>query len=90
MFPSKVISFILSCESISGFDMNPEAVKRREYIGIACFLGGVFLCIVGIAGFFLHWTAALTIVIFGIATGGGGIATLSSIPDLIHTPDESW
>lgn len=70
--------------------MNPETVKRREYIGILCFLCGIFLCIVGITGFFLHWTAALAIVIFGIVTGGGGIATLSSIPDLIHTPDESW
>ena len=69
--------------------MNPEKVKKREYIGILGILGGVFLCIVGVAGFFFHWAAALAIVIFGVAAGGGGIATLSSIPDLIHTPYES-
>ena len=70
--------------------MAPETVKRREYIGILCFLGGVFLCIAGVAGLFLHWTAALPTLILGITTGAGGIATLSSIPDLIHTPDKSW
>lgn len=70
--------------------MNPETVKRREYLGILLFLGGVFLCILGMAGFFFYWTTALAILIFGIAIGSGGIATLSTIPDLIHTTDESW
>ncbi len=70
--------------------MNPETVKRREYIGILCILSGAFLCIAGIAGFFLNWPAALAIVISGITAGGVGLATLSSIPDLVQTPDESW
>ena len=70
--------------------MSPSQVKKREHTGIVSLIIGVFLVAVGTVGLLFTWE--LAVAVLGLGTVGiiaGGV-TLASIPDLVHTPDESW
>ena len=71
-------------------DMSPSRVKKREHTGIAGFTLGIFLAATGILGLLLAWPPALLLLGLGAAGVVAGGAILTSIPDLIDTPDKSW
>jgi predicted membrane channel-forming protein YqfA (hemolysin III family) len=70
--------------------MSPSQVKKREYSGIVILISGCFLVAAGALGLFFAWPLALLLLGIGAAGVVTGGVTLASIPDLVHTPDESW
>lgn len=70
--------------------MSPSQVKKREYSGIVSLISGCFLVAAGALGLFFTWPLALLLLGIGATGVVAGGAVLASIPDLIHTPDESW
>ncbi len=70
--------------------MSPSQVKKREHSGIVGLLIGGLLVAVGALGLFFAWPLALLVLAIGAAGVVTGGVTLASIPDLVHTPDESW
>ncbi len=70
--------------------MSPSQVKKREHSGIVSLLVGALLVAVGALGLFFTWPLALLVLGIGAVGVVVGSVTLVSIPDLVHTPDESW
>ncbi len=70
--------------------MSPSQVKKREHTGIISLIIGIFLVAVGAVGLLFTWQLALLLLGLGIIGVVAGSVMLASIPDLVHTPDESW
>ncbi|MCZ6656374.1 MAG: hypothetical protein O7C67_03700 [Gammaproteobacteria bacterium] len=70
--------------------MSPSQVKKREHTGIISLIIGIFLVAVGAVGLLFTWQLALLLLGLGTIAVVAGSVTLASIPDLVHTPDESW
>ena len=70
--------------------MNPNQVKRRENWGLCALVAGAVLSLCGLLSLFVSLTVAAAGLAVGIALAAAGGVTLRSIPDLVHTPDESY
>ncbi len=70
--------------------MNPNQIKRRENLGLATLVIGVLVCLASLAFFLINPMAALAGFSMGLVVTIGGGLVLGSIPDLVHTPDESY
>ena len=71
--------------------MHPESVKRREYAGIFLILLGLLMCAIGLLNAVSDWQVALGAL--GMIGAGAGALTagtiiLSTIPTLVHDPEE--
>ena len=70
--------------------MNPEQVKRREYLGLAGLIVGVLNMIAGIGCLLYLVPLGLALMGFGIAVTIAGVMVLNRIPDVVASPDEVW
>jgi hypothetical protein len=70
--------------------MNPEQVKRREYLGLAGLVVGVLNLIAGLTCLLYLVPVGLALMGFGTAATVAGIIILNRIPDVVASPDELW
>ena len=70
--------------------MNPEQVKRREYLGLAGLVVGVLNLLAGIGCLIYLVPLGLALMGFGIAVTIAGVMVLNRIPDVVASPDEVW
>jgi len=70
--------------------MNPEQVKRREYLGLATLVLGAIGVIAGVVWFFFQIPTGLILLGIGVAAGTIGILVLNRIPDMIASGDDLW
>ena len=70
--------------------MNPEQVKRREYLGLAGLVVGVLNLLAGIGCLIYLVPLGLALMGFGIAVTIAGVMILNRIPDVVASPDEVW
>ena len=73
-----------------GLVMNPEQVKRREYLGLAGLVVGVLNLLAGIGCLIYLVPLGLALMGFGIAVTIAGVMVLNRIPDVVASPDEVW
>ena len=70
--------------------MNPDQVKRREYLGLAGLVVGVLNLLAGIGCLIFLVPVGLALMGFGIAVTIAGVIVLNRIPDVVASPDEVW
>ena len=70
--------------------MNPEQVKRREYLGLAGLVVGVLNLLAGIGCLIYLVPLGLALMGFGISVTIAGVMVLNRIPDVVASPDEVW
>ena len=70
--------------------MNPEQVKRREYLGLTGLVVGVLNLLAGIGCLIYLVPLGLALMGFGIAVTIAGVMVLNRIPDVVASPDEVW
>ena len=73
-----------------GLVMNPEQVKRREYLGLAGLVVGVLNLLAGIGCLIYLVPLGLALMGFGIAVTIAGVMVLNRIPAVVASPDEVW
>ena len=63
--------------------MNPEEIKRREYLGLAGLVLGLLNLLAGLAG--LMFSMPLGLLMLGLGTGltAAGVFILKRIPDVV-------
>ncbi len=67
--------------------MNPEQVKRREYLGLAGLAVGIINLVAGLTCLLYLVPVGLALIGFGTAAG---VFILNRIPDVVASPDEFW
>jgi hypothetical protein len=70
--------------------LNPDQVKRREYVGLGAFIFGAIDLIAGILLLLVGVHAGLWLAILGAVIAAAGTHVLMKIPDLIGSSDEIW
>ena len=68
--------------------MNPQQVKRREYLGLGTTLIGAVFVVSSIFSVFFAPLIALALAVTGSAVLATGIFVLNSIPDVLASADE--
>lgn len=70
--------------------MNPDEVKRREYLGLAGLVLGLLNVIAGLIGLMFSPPLGLIVLGLGIAVTFAGIFVLTKIPDVVEPADDLW
>jgi hypothetical protein len=70
------------------FALNPDQVKRREYLGLTCLSIGLVTAVVGIVSLLFLLPLGLSLIGFGSAAITGGVFVLMRIPDLVEPSEE--
>ncbi len=63
--------------------MNPDEVKRREYLGLGALVLGLLNVITGLTCLLFSMPLGLTFLGFGVGITAAGIFVLTKIPDVI-------
>ena len=71
-------------------EFDPEQIKRREYMGIGALIAGVVCLIAGFVGMIFLTYIGLALLTAGTAATITGVHVLSSIPNVLALPYESW
>jgi len=72
------------------FAMNPDEVKRREYLGLAGLLVGLLNAVTGLIGLLFSIPVGLIVLSIGIAITAAGIFILTKIPDVVAPTEDLW
>lgn len=72
------------------FAMDPEEVKRREYLGLVALVLGIVFFLAGLTCLAYLAAIGLALIAFGAALTVVGINVLKGIPDVIPSPDDIW
>ena len=70
--------------------MNPNQVKRREYLGLSGLLLGAILVLSGVISLLFLLPLGLGLLGLGCALFAAGVLVLMHIPDLVGPPEEVW
>lgn len=70
--------------------MNPQQVKRREYLGLAGLLLGLINAIAGLISLIFSMPIGLTLLGFGLATSAASTIVLTKIPDVVGPVEDLW
>ena len=70
--------------------MNPQQVKRREYLGLAGLLLGLINAIAGLISLVFSMPIGLTLLGFGLAASAAGTIVLTTIPDVVGPVEDLW
>ncbi len=68
--------------------MNPEQVKRQEYLGLTGLIVGILITLTGMACLLFAFPAGIVVIGLGCAITAAGIFVLKKIPDLLASPEE--
>ncbi len=72
------------------FVMNPEQIKRREYLGLSALGVGILNALAGICCLLASLAVGLVLISFGTALAAAGLFILTKIPDVLGQPEELW
>ena len=72
------------------FAMNPDEVKRREYLGLAGLILGLVNVITGLIGLLFSMPLGLLVLGFGVGITAAGIFVLTKIPDVVGPTEDLW
>ena len=72
------------------FVMNPQQVKRREYLGLSGLLIGAVHLVAGLICLLFSMPIGLLVLGFGTAAFSAGIFVLSNIPDVVGPREDLW
>ena len=70
------------------FVMNPDQVKRREYLGLTGLIVGILIALTGLACLLFLFPLGLAVTGLGCAITAAGIFVLNKIPDVLASPEE--
>ncbi len=72
------------------FVMNPNQIKRREYLGLATLIAGVLALLIGMLCLLVSTAIGLLVAVLGLAVCTCGVVILHNIPDVMVQQEELW
>jgi hypothetical protein len=72
------------------FAMDPQEVKRREYLGLTALVLGSVLSLAGLACLLYLASIGLVLIALGAGLIVAGMTILKRIPAIVPSPDDVW
>ena len=70
--------------------MNPQQVKRREYLGLGALIIGLLHVVAGLVSLLFSMPIGLVVLGLGAALLTAGTLVLSNIPDVVGPAEDLW